>query len=421
MTAAYKSAIELSKALKERYPQSFIVFGGIHPTAVPDEVLAHEHIDVVIRGEAEKTLNDFYRYIKAGQTYTHLNGLSYRENGKIIHNRPGPVVSDLNDLPAFPYHLFDDKKYNLSFIFSSRGCPYECIFCSNRIITGKKYRYRSAESTMEELELLFREYGIRHVFFVDDNFIVNHKRAFKIIELIRKSGICGKMTFSFQGRADNFDYRLFKKLYETGFTSVDFGIETASERIMKIINKGETVAECVKAVKAAKEIGLHVTSSFIYALPTETHQDRMDAIRLSKQLDIDIVKFNNATPFPGTVLFEIAKKEGKLNIHGLYENFNSVSTIIENPFKKIPFSYIPAGNTEQEIRRDIILSYMALWFNWKRMTKLLTKPSEGQGWFNAGESIIEKIRKVPPLFLLGGALMIKCLEALLSVPLAKKR
>ena len=322
VTAAYKSAIELSRTLKERYPESFIVFGGIHSTAVPDEVLAYGHIDVVIRGEAEKTLIDFYRCVKDGKTFAHLDALSYRQNGKIIHNRPGQIISDLNALPTFPYHLFDNKKYNLSFVFSSRGCPYGCIFCSNRIITGKKYRYRSPESTVEELELLFRDYGIRHGFFVDDNFIVDHKRAFKVIELIKNSNIYGKMTFSFQGRADDFDHRLFKELYNTGFRSIDFGIETASERIMKIINKGETVAECVNAIKSAKEIGFHVTSSFIYALPSETHQDRMDAIQLSKKLDIDIVKFNNATPFPGTELYEIAKEEGSLNIFGLYTRIN---------------------------------------------------------------------------------------------------
>ncbi|MBU1343014.1 MAG: B12-binding domain-containing radical SAM protein [Proteobacteria bacterium] len=414
VTAAYKSAIELSIKLKEVYPESIIVFGGIHPSAASDEVLAYEHIDVVVRGEAEKILNDLIRCIKERKPYTHLDGLSYRENGNIIHNKPGPIIKDLNNMPGFPYHLFDDKSYHLGFVVSSRGCPYNCIFCSNRITTGKFYRYRTSESTIEELELLFRDYGVKHVYFVDDNFVVNKKRVFKLIDLIKNSNIFGRMTFSFQGRADNFDPNLFKALYDTGFTSVDFGMETASESVMKIIKKGETVAECVDAVKAAKEIGFHVSTSFIYGLPTETHEDRMGAIELSKQLDIDSVKFNNATPFPGTELYEIAKKEKRLNIKGLYENFNSVSTIIENPFKKNPFSYVPQGSTEQGIRRDIIISYMSVWFSWKRMKKLLTNPSEGQGWFNAGESFVEKIKKVPPLFLLGGVLMIKCLGALFS-------
>lgn len=414
VTAAYKSAIVLSRKLKELYPDSLIVFGGIHPSAAPDEVLAFEHIDVVVRGEAEKILNELILSVKGGKSYTHLNGLSYRKDGQVVHNKPGPIIKDLNSMPGFPYHLFTDKRYNLSFVVSSRGCPYNCIFCSNRITTGKAYRYRTPELTMEELELLFTKYGIRHVYFVDDNFVVNKKRVFKLLELIRNSQIFGQMTFSFQGRADNFDPDLFKALYDTGFTSVDFGMETASESVMKLIKKGETVAECVEAVKAAKKIGFHVSTSFIYGLPTETHQDRMDAAELGTSLDIDSVKFNNATPFPGTELYEIAKKENRLNIKGLYENFNSVSTIIENPFKKKPFSYVPPGNTEDEIRRDIIISYMTVWFSWKRMKKLLSNPSEGQGWFNAGESFIEKIKKVPPLFFLGTVLMVKCLGALFS-------
>ena len=182
------------------------------------------------------------------------------------------------------------------------------------------------------------KYNKRYVLFLDDNLLVSRKRIYSLLEEIKKSGLDKKMTFNFQARGDNVDYTLLQDLYNSGFRSVFFGLETASERLMKVIKKGETVAQCIEAVKMAKEIGFHVSATFIYGLPGETHQDRLDSVLLSKNLKLDMVRYNNATPYPGTELYEIARKENRLNIQGIYENFNSVSTFIENPFKKIPFS-----------------------------------------------------------------------------------
>jgi radical SAM superfamily enzyme YgiQ (UPF0313 family) len=193
---------------------------------------------------------------------------------------------------------------------------------------------------------------------------------------------------------------LLKDLYSAGFRSVFFGLETASDKIMQTIKKGETVAQCKEAVRMAKEIGFHVSATFIYALPGETHQDRLDCVQLSRELKIDMVRYNNATPYPGTELYEIAKQENRLNIQGVYENFNSVSTFIENPFKRIPFSYVPMGNTENEIRRDLLFSYFSFYLDINRLKNIFAKPEEGVAWFNAGEKLWEIAKKLPALILL---------------------
>ena len=221
-----------------------------------------------------------------------------------------------------------------------------------------------------------------------------------LTEEIKKKGLDGKMSFNFQARGDNADENLLKSLYDVGFRSIFFGLETASEEIMKTIKKGETVAQCVAAVNIAKKIGFHVSATFIYALPGETHQDRINCVNLSKELALDMVRYNNATPYPGTELYEIALKEKRLNIQGLYENFNSVSTFIENPFKKIPFSYVPANNRENEIRRDVLFSYFSFYFNIDRLRSVFARPDQGVGWFNAGERIWETFKKLPALLLL---------------------
>ncbi|MBI2061765.1 MAG: B12-binding domain-containing radical SAM protein, partial [Nitrospirae bacterium] len=349
LTAALKNAVILSKQLRQLYPDSKIVFGGIHPTALPDEVLAYDHIDAVIRREGERPLAEFYRHVKAGTDISSIDGLSYKKNGAIIHNKMSPAMKDLSAEPPFPYHLFTNKRYDLGFIMSSRGCPYDCIFCSNRITTGKKYRYRPADILVQELEELYTKYGKRSVTFLDDNFLVSKPRIYRLINEIRAKGLHEKMNFTFQARGDNADEKLMRDLFDVGFHSVFFGMETANPEMMKTIKKRETVEDCVNAVQIARKIGYHVSATFIYALPGDTHKDRMDCVTLSNDLKIDLVRYNNATPYPGTELYEIAKCQGRLFIQGIYENFISTSTFTESPFKPVPFSYVPPGNTEEEI------------------------------------------------------------------------
>jgi len=407
LTAAYKSAVSVSKELRRLYPDSIILFGGIHPTALPEEVLSHDHIDFVIRGEGERSLVELYRCLREGKSLKGIANLSYRENGSIVHNDRTFVLDDLDSYPPFPYHLFTSPRYDLGFVMSSRGCPYRCVFCSNRITTGMKYRYRSSKAIVDELEMLYDKYGKRYILFLDDNFLVNKKRVYELIDEIKKKGLDKKMSFNFQARGDNTDEDLLKSLFEAGFRSIFFGLETSSEEVMKIIKKGETVAQCVAAVKIAKKVGFHVSATFIYALPGETHQDRINCVNMSKELGLDMVRFNNATPYPGTELYEMALGEKRLNVQGMYENFNSVSTFIENPFRSIPFSYVPLNNTEAEIRRDILFSYFSFYFDFNRLKSVFARPDQGVGWFNAGERIWETVKKVPSLVVLSVMMFVK--------------
>jgi len=406
LTAAFHHAIMLARRLKELYPDSIICFGGIHPTAMPDEVLSYPQVDYVIRGEGEQVLPELYRRVRNGEDISMIGGLSFRRGGEAVHNPPSRIAAPLDDLP-FPYDRFDPSVYDLGFIISSRGCPHACIFCSNRITTGRTYRIRSASTIIADLELLWKKYGKTQILFLDDNLLVNHRRIEELLAEIRRRGLHKVLNFSFQARGDNVSPELLRELYAAGFRSVFFGLETASERIMKIIRKGETVAQCVAAVRMAKEAGLHVSATFIYALPTETHEDRMDCVRLSRDLGLDMVRYNNATPYPGTELYTIAKQEGSLQVQGLYENFNAVSTFIENPFRPIPFSYVPKGSTEEEIRRDILFSYFASYLNFTRLRTIFVRPDRGVRWFSAGERVRDVLDKIPAIVLLASMLAVK--------------
>lgn len=407
LTVALKNAINLAEELKRLYPDSVIVFGGIHPTAMPEEILSYGCVDIVLRGEGERVLFELYKCLKAKKDFTYLDSISYRKGNTIIHNKMSLTLDYGDNSTYFPYHRFNAKRYDLGFILSSRGCPYECIFCSNRVTTGRGYRFKSTQVIIEELNLLYNKYKRKYITFVDDNLLVDKERIYLIIDNIKKKKFDEKITFNCQARADNVSFALLKDLYSAGFRSIFFGMETSSERIMKIIKKNETVAECIQAVKMAKDAGFHVSATFIYGFPTETYADRMNCARLSKELNLDMVRFNNATPYPGTELYAMAKSQNRINIQGLYDNFVSVSTFIENPFKKIPFSYVPEGNTEDEIRRDILFSYFAFYLDFNKLKKIFTRPEQGVGWFNAGEKAIKFLGKIPAIIFLGSMLLFK--------------
>ena len=414
LTAAFENSLKLSKKLKEKYPDSIVLFGGIHPSGSPDEVLSYDQVDLVLRGEGDNILQELYYRLKNGKDFTDLEGLSYKKDGKIIHNPGLSFIRDMDGLPRFPYHLFaDNKKYHLGFVVSSRGCPHKCTFCSNRIITGMVFRYRSAENICNDLELLHDKYNQKDVFFLDDEFLTNKERIYKLVDEIKRRGLHEKMSFGFQARADSADESILKALYSAGFRSAFFGIETASNRIMKLIKKHETVEQITAAIKTAKSIGFNVSGTFIYAFPTETHQDRMDCIKLAKEMDLDQVRFNNATPYPGTELYQTAKSENRLNIQGLYENYNAVLTFSENPFKKIPFTYVPEGSTEKEIRNDLLFSAFSILFTYDKIKKILIRPDLGPRWFKVDA------KKIPALMLLFFYLTVKYSELFLSVLLQR--
>lgn len=367
VTASFKQAILTSRRLKEIYPGCVILFGGIHPTALPGESLSYEHVDLVLKGEAERPLIELYRCLKSGSDLTYIDNLSYKRDGRIVHNPMQYWHEDLENDPPFPYHLFSSKLYDLGMTASSRGCPYDCIFCSNRVTTGRKYRFRKPEAVVGELDMLSKKYGVTDVIFLDDNFLARKDRIHSMLGQIRSIGLEKRMRFDFQTRADTVEEGILSELYASGFKMISFGIETASEEIMRTINKKETVAETAEAIRKAKKAGLKVKATFIFGLPGDSHRARMDCVGLDRELGLSIVRYNNATPYPGTKLYEIAKAEGRFFKQGLWENFNSVSTLTENPLERIPFSYVPPGNTENEIRRDLLFAYFASYININRI------------------------------------------------------
>lgn len=383
VTAGIGRGYGIAKFIKTKYPDSKVILGGIHPTVLPDEALQTGNVDIVVRGEGEETLDLLYDAIKNKQDYSKIPGISFMEDGHVVHNPAARVFADLDLLPPFPYYLFEGHldRYNFGFILTARGCPYDCIFCSQRLISGRRYRYTSCQKVIDMLDLLINKYNQRSIVFLDDNFLVNKERIRELCNLIIRRGFHKKSIFHCQARGDSIDTDSLRHLGKANFKYIGFGIETASERLMKLINKQETVQDNINAVKLAKKFGFKVTATFIFGLPTETKEERWSAYKLAKTLDIDFARFNNATPYPGTKLFEIAKEEIVLNVGKNWGNLNACGSLSGGYFDKTRLAYVPKGTNEEELKRDVFKANLCFYLRPKSILRIIREGMIPSGWF----------------------------------------
>jgi radical SAM superfamily enzyme YgiQ (UPF0313 family)/ubiquinone/menaquinone biosynthesis C-methylase UbiE len=346
VTPTVYRGFELAERIKSISNDTVVVMGNAHPSICPEECLKEENIDLVIRGEGEVTFWECIEWLQGKREIDAILGLSFKKNGQIQHNTDRPFVQNLDDFPNFAYHLLmtEPFRYNPGHIVTSRGCPYRCIFCSSRNLSGYSYRTFSPQRVAEHVELLIKEYRIKSLMFDDDNFVVNRNRTFEICEIFLRNGYAKKITWRCQARGDLVDREILKKMKEAGCVNISFGIETASQRLLDLIQKNEKVEDNIKAVQLASEVGIKTRGAFILGLPTETREESMETIRLAKRLPLDEVKFSLATPYPGTELYNIAKQRG-YSLEGKWDFLNT--TVGLGGYEPV---YCPAGRTPAELK-----------------------------------------------------------------------
>ncbi len=368
-------AYELAGKIKEIDPKVLIVVGGIHPTVLPEECLSAQGVDIAVRREGEATFSQLVECVRQGKSYENLAGISYRRNGNFVHNPDRPNIQDLDTIPPFPYEIFEanrDRYRDFGTVISSRGCPFDCIFCSQRAITGRQYRYFSKERVLAEVGTLVNRYGVPNIWFMDDNFVVSKKRAFELLDGIIAAGYHRKTTFVAEMRGESVSYELLRKMKEANFKIMSLGMETLVPRLLKVVEKGETVEENIRAVQMAHEIGLSTSTTFIFGIPGETRADRRETAKKARRLPLDDARFNVAVPYPGTKLYDIAKREGRLVIKPGWSNFNVQSYMFMDD---IP--YTPEGTTREELIHNTYMANLRFNFRWKIIKSWLFSPISG--------------------------------------------
>ena len=376
LTVTSSRVYELTKKFKEIDPDVTTVIGGVHATVLPEEGLQQSSVDFIVRGEGELTFSELIDAILMEKDHSQIDGISYRKNGDFIHNKTRKLLKDLNTLPPFPYHLFEREKEMYSGFYSiqtSRGCPYACIFCSQRSLTGRSYRYVSTARVLQDINLLIDKYNASTIRILDDNIGANKKRLMHLLNALIENGINNQVSFEAPMRGDNLDEEMLDKLKEANFSVLTFGLETESERLMKLINKEETVDDVVKAINMTAKKGITTGTTLIFGLPTETRKERWKTIKLVNSLPLDSARFNILTPYPGTPVYnQLLQEEKKLTIRDGWINFS-----VQYMWAGDDIPYVPDGTDKYELIFTTMLANLWFYLKPSGWMKMFTKSVAG--------------------------------------------
>lgn len=324
LTPGRKKALWAARLAKVLCPEAMVVMGGAHPTIMYRQILEHyPDVDCVVIGEGEATFLE----IAKGNPLGTIKGVAFREEDSITLNPARTNVENLDDLPFPAWHLVDLKRYSgwgegrwngvdlasetrVSVIFS-RGCKGHCDFCSSWWI-WRGWRHRSASNMVDELELLYRDHGIRHFCFADDALTVDRQATIDLCDEILRRGLA--IAFHATTRTDCVDREVLEKLKAAGCYKVAFGIETGSPQLLKRMKKENEVQVSRKAISLCREIGLAVSALIIIGSRGETEQtvrETRDFLRETRPDELGCA--GGLWILPGTKVYRQCKREGYID------------------------------------------------------------------------------------------------------------
>jgi len=323
VTMTVDHAAQIVRDIKKSHPEILTVMGGPHVSMRAAETLADlPELDLVVIGEGDDTIGELVRAADKGHAWESVPGLVYRENGRIRATPVKPYLVDVRALPFPARHLLPLGRYralNMPVsITTSRGCPFQCIFCVGRKMVGARVRYRDPVAVADELEYL-KSLNFKQINIADDLFTASRKHCLGVCEEIIRRGLA--IQWSSFARVDTVSYELLAKMKAAGCAAVSFGVETADPEILKIIKKGITLDQVVAAVEASVQAGVLPHVSFILGLPGETPDTiaRTRAFGESLKAMGASYGFHLLAPFPGT---EIRERAEELGIHILSQNWS---------------------------------------------------------------------------------------------------
>jgi radical SAM superfamily enzyme YgiQ (UPF0313 family) len=343
-----QTAALISSKVKEKNPNITIILGNHHATFNAERILRkYPFVDIIARGEGEKIVVELANCLENGGDLKEVQGINFRKQGKVVSTPDQPLVEDIDSLP-FPERDCLDIDYHcviaganvapkkFTSIVSSRGCVYGCRFCSCTEIAKKRWRARSAKSTIEELQLLANK-GYKQFIFVDDSFTMSPKRVIEICSGIRKEKI--NIEWICEGRVDNCSYNMLREMVKAGCRVLYLGIESANQRILNYYNKKITPEQSKTAVRTAKKAGLDVVvGSFIMGAPDETREEILNTIKFSQRIPIDLPQFNILGAHPGNEIWNEFVAKGFIDPEKYWETAVAVCKIY--PGATLPYEEI---------------------------------------------------------------------------------
>ncbi len=406
-TPTFEFDKKTARIIKDVSPKTRLCAIGTLVTALPEEALADGTFDYAVRREPEQTVLELVKYLSKAQKsrgifgsqkqsfcgnksflwkqsfcgnktelkgLKEIKGLSFYWDGQIIHNEPRPFIENLDSLPFPARDIFDKKAFiepksnePYTVIRNSRGCPYQCTFCTTGSYYGKKWRTRSVKNILDEIKEVVTVHGIKNIMFLSDTFTANKEKIRELCNGIIQNRQDIKWVCN--SRVNTIDLETAKLMKEAGCWLISFGVESGSEKILEGIKKNIQKEDAIKAAEICKEARIKSYMYYILGFPNETKETMQETTDFALKVDSDYARFFFAVPFPGSELFEECKRAGKLRT-GNWSSYNQADC---NCFARNNLSYKEVKTAIRRANRRFYLrpKYIARKFREMRLKEFI--------------------------------------------------
>ncbi|NQT90488.1 MAG: B12-binding domain-containing radical SAM protein [Candidatus Omnitrophica bacterium] len=310
ITDNFQDTLSWIEEIKQDYNKPVII-GGPHMEIFPEETLTYDCIDYGVIGDGWETLPELLSALNDKKDISEVKGVCFRKDGKVVVTDPRPKHVGLEDVPFPARDLLPNEKYDtvlskkrpITTMITTLGCPFRCTYCC----TETKIRSRSAEHIVAEIEECINRYGIKEIEFYDETFTIDKKRMFKVLDLIEEKGL--DFLWSIRTRADCVNREMIQRMAKAGCMRINYGIESADEKILESINRDIPPQMIKDAVKWSREAGITVFGFFMIGLPGDTKESIEKTLDLMVELDLDFVQLNKFVPIPKSEIYEDIKRD----------------------------------------------------------------------------------------------------------------
>ena len=376
-------ATKVSQAAKKRGIP--VVWGGQMPSMQIEEVLASGFVDYVSYGEGEETWLEMMNALEKGESFANIEGLAYKENDKTVIT-PCRKFADLGEFPVADYTLIDAPKYmqnylgckKMMYVYSSKGCPCRCAFCSNQSFHKSTHRKRPNDIVLSEVKYLIDNYGVDGVYFSDELWCMKKSDAVDFCQKIHDMKL--DFHWGIEMRIGLLDEEEFQMMYDAGCRWILFGVETGSPEMQKIIHKNIDYSKIAPTFETLNRIGITTIASFILGFPEETVDQLRDTVKLLNTIKANLTPVFHFTPLPGTELYD------KVVSNGTYKapkTFKEMSKVVATESLGVNLSAVP----------NIDLRVIRSWYMWKSFSNKGALQEHGAFEF-AKETIINGLHSI---------------------------
>jgi anaerobic magnesium-protoporphyrin IX monomethyl ester cyclase len=397
-----KETVQIARAAKRLYPEKPVILGGWHPSLLPDQTLAPDYVDVVVKGQGEDALLEIVKRIEAGEPLAGIEGTGYKEDGRLRFNSPR-ALRPLADMPPKAYHLADFDAYEKvcgrrwAMYTSSLACPYNCGYCTNEGVYGRKWNALSPEQVGEETCDLVTRYGLELLWIVDDNFLVDRERAVGIAENIVRRGV--QFKWSVQASTNlvcRMTHEELTLLRRAGLTQVAQGADSGSPKVLRLMNKDfQKVDTIYAAAEKLTQAGIRPSFNMIFGYPGEGENERRESVALIMNIcrRYPGAEFwtNIFTPYPGAPVMQRAFELGidvPKTLEGWVEFFPRYTTLpwlkgrkhrdvqVMREYLRVAFNRVPIGVHRKNSLQRLIHGMIELPARWRLDHHVYTLPFE---------------------------------------------